>query len=126
MPGMAWMFERTGDPTWAAYAQFVLEFHADRLRREGGSDLVMRRSLDVPDFGYGMVSGYFAEALVLASRPEIRDRMEQAMRELGEMRAGAAGQVPARGADFLAYGVPYSAEKPYRWYRDGRIELRGK
>ena len=126
MPGMAWMFERTGDPTWAAYCQFVLEFHADRLRRDGGSDLVMRRSLDVPDFGYGSVSGYFAEALALASKPEVRDQMEQALRQLGEMRAVAAGQDPSRGADFLAYGVPYSAEKPYRWYRDGRIELRGK
>lgn len=126
MPGMAYMFECTGDPTWAAYCQLVLEFHQDRLRREGGSDLVMRRSLDVPDFGYGSVSGYFAEAIALVSRPELRDRMEKPLRQLGELRAVAAGKPPAKAADFLTYSVPYSAERPYRWYRDGRIEFRGK
>lgn len=44
LPGMAWMFELTGDSTWAVYCQFVLEFHSDRLRHEGGSDLGMRRA----------------------------------------------------------------------------------
>jgi hypothetical protein len=42
------------------------------------------------------------------------------------MRAVAAGQEAAQGGDFLSYSVPYSAEQPYRWYRDGRIELRGR
>jgi hypothetical protein len=122
MPGMSYMFERTGDPTWAAYCQFVLEFHQDRLRREGGSDLVMRRSLDMADIGYGGVSGYFAEALALVSKPEVRDAMEKALTNLGEMRAVAAGKAPSAGADYLTYHVPYSAERPYRWHRGGRVE----
>jgi len=55
-----------------------------------------------------------AEALALVSNPEVRDQMEKAMNELGQMRAVAAGKEPAAGPDGLTYHVPYSAQRPYR------------
>jgi hypothetical protein len=119
LPGMAYMYEKTTDPTWAAYCQFVLEWHRHGLEAEGGSDFVMRDSLGVPDFSFGFVSGYLAVAIAVVTEARARgDDLEAAMQRLRDDRARALGKDPAT-TDALYYIAPYFGWKPAPWYRPG-------
>jgi hypothetical protein len=119
---MAYVYEKTGDPTYAAYCQFVFEWHRNRLQQDGFSDSVLRKSLGMPDFGFGFVSGYLAAGLAVVAQARARGvDLEAAMQKLREERARAAGHDP-KMTDDLFYSVPYSAQIPFRWYRNGRVE----
>jgi hypothetical protein len=116
---MAYMFEKTGDPTYAAYCQFVFEWHRSCLEHDGYSDWVHHNAFDVPAFSYGFVSGYAASGLALIDQARSQGvDLEAAIQTLREDRARAQGQNP-RTTDGLYYSVRGHTEKPLDWYRPG-------
>jgi hypothetical protein len=119
MPGMAYLYEKTGDPTWAAYCQFTFEWHRSRLEQDGYSEWVRHNAFGVPAFCYGFVAGYAASGLALVARARADGvDMEAAMQRLREDRARAQGKDP-KVTDCLFYSVRLYTDRPLDWYRSG-------
>ena len=119
MPGMAYLYEKTGDPTWAAYCQFAFEWHRSRLEQDGYSEWVRHNTFGLPAFCYGFVSGYAASGLALVARARADGvDMEAAMQRLREDRARAQGKDP-KATDCLFYSVRLYTDRPLDWYRSG-------
>ena len=117
LPAMAFLYEETGEPEWAAYCQFVLEWHQHRLEDAGGTDQVRRVVLGVPEFGYGFVSGYLASGLAAITRArEAGVDMEAAMQSLREKRTRLAGRDPETD-DWLYYRATDFDRKTIIWRR---------
>jgi len=63
MPGMVYMWQATGDPSYLAYCRLVFQWYRHSLTKNGRADSVCRRVFGLPEFKYGMVSGYLAAGL---------------------------------------------------------------
>jgi len=110
MPGMVAMWETTGDASYLAYCRLVFQWYRHNLQRQGHSDSVRRLVLGLPDFKYGMVSGYLAAGLAGIEKARAQGIDLDAAAE--KLRADRSGQ--------LYYSVYGTVEgKPGRWYPPG-------
>ena len=110
MPGMVCMWHETGDPTWRAYCRLVFRWYRHSLKTKGYADSVRRTVFGLPEFKYGMVSGYLAAGLA---------GIEEA-RAKGIDLDGATEKLRADRSGELYYSVSGIVEgKPGKWYPPG-------
>jgi hypothetical protein len=89
MPGLIYMWQKTGDPTYLAYCRLVFQWYRNSLETRGYADSVRRLVNGLPEFKYGMVSGYLAAGL--AGLEEGRRKgvdFKAALKKLSAARSG--------------------------------------
>jgi len=106
MPGMIYIWEKTGDPAYLAYCRLCFQWYTHCLVTKGHADLVRRLVFGFPEFPYGMVSGYLAAGLAgLAEARQQGIDLEAAAEDLRAARAEALGQDPADALCYSIYGT---------------------
>ena len=110
MPGMVYMWHETGDPTYLAYCRLVFQWYRHSLKTQGYADSVRRTVFGLPEFKYGMVSGYLAAGLA---------GIEEARAKGIDLDAGAE-KLRSDRSGHLYYSVSGIVEgKPGKWYPPG-------
>lgn len=110
MPGMVYMWQTTGDASYLAYCRLVFQWYRHKLRQDGHSDSVRRHVFDLPEFKYGMVSGYLAAGL--AGIEQARSQGIDLDAATKKLRADRSGE--------LFYSVYGTVEgETGRWYPPG-------
>ena len=117
MPGLAYMWEKTADPTYPALARVVLQWHTQNLRTRGESDRVRRLVFGMPDMNYGMTSGYLAAGLAMVEEAlEQGVDLDAAAEQLRVDRAAAMGLAPGSDTLYYSYAGYEMDGRSGRWY----------
>jgi hypothetical protein len=115
MPGMVYMWQVTGDASYLAYCKFCFDWCSHSLKARGCSDMVGRTVFGLPDFPYGMISGYLAAGLAgIAEAGSQGIDLDAATEELRSDRARAMGVPLEDGLYYSVYGTVEGS--PGRWY----------
>lgn len=110
MPGMVYMWQVTGDDTYLAYCRTVFQWYRHSLDARGYADSVRRTVFGLPEFKYGMVSGYLAAGLA-----GINDGCSK-----GVDFSSAAERLRADRSGSLYYSIYGAVEgRPGKWYPPG-------
>jgi hypothetical protein len=117
LPGLAYMWETTRDPTYPALARVVLEWHTKNLRARGQSDRVRRLVFGMPDMGYGMTSGFLVTGMAMVEEATRRGiDLDAAAEQLRTARAAGMGLTPGSDTLFYSYAGYELDGKPGTWY----------